>query len=171
MKHKHQIVVLIGLLIAGCGGSDFSTPPANLAPTISAIPDQSTVANQKSAAIAFTVTDEQTSNLSIIASSDRQQVIPDSAIELGGDGSDRTLTVTPVIDTLGKAFITIVVTDQQGLMASASFLLTIDPQRQSMQQFTRDTFAKSADDDPELVNAVEFTQDADDDDFADLLGQ
>ena len=171
MKFRHQFIVLIGLLVAGCGGSDFSTAPANLAPTISAIPDQNTVANTTSAAIPFTVTDEQASGLSITANSDRQQVVRDSALELGGSGTARTLTVTPVIDTLGDAFITIIVTDQQGLMASASFLLTIDPQRESMQQFTRDTFAESADDDPAFVNAVEFTQDADDDDFADLLAQ
>ena len=40
-----------------------------------------------------------------------------------------------------------------------------------MQQFIRAAFASSADDDPELINAVEFAQDADDDDFADLLAQ
>ncbi len=171
MKLRHQIVVLISLLVTGCGGSDFSPVSANQAPTISAIPDQSTVANTTSAAIPFTVTDEQASGLSITASSDRQQVVPDSALELGGSGTDRTLTVTPVIDTLGDAFITIIVTDRQGSMASASFLLTIDPQQESIQLFTRTSFAESADDDPDLVNAVNFMQDADDDDFADLLAQ
>ncbi len=171
MKLRHQIVALIGLLIAGCGGSGSSPAPGNLAPTISAIPDQNTVANQQSAPIAFTITDEEASSLSITASSDRQQVVPDSALELGGSGTDRTLRVTPAIDTLGNAFITIIVTDGQGLMASTSFLLTIDPQQVSMQQFTRNTFAESADGDPELVNAVDFIQDADGDDFADLLAQ
>ena len=171
MKLRHQIVVLIGLLVAGCGGSGSSTAVGNVAPTISAVPDQSTVANATSAAIGFTVTDEQVSSLSITASSDRQQVVPDSALELGGSGTDRTLTVTPVFDTLGDAFISIVVTDTQGLSASTSFLLTVDPLQESMQMFTRNTFAESADGDPEFINAIEFTQDADDDDFADLLAQ
>ena len=171
MKMRHQIVVLIGLLLAGCGGSDFSPAPANQAPTISAVPDQSTVANATSAAIGFTVTDEQASALSITASSDRAQVVPDSSLELGGSGTDRILTVTPVFDTLGDAFISIVVTDTQGLSANTSFLLTVDPLLESMQQFTRNTFAELADDDPEFVNAVNFTQDADDDDFADLFAQ
>ncbi len=171
MKSRHQMIVLIGLLVAGCGGSDFSPAPVNQAPTISAVPNQSTVANATSVAIGFTVTDEQASALSITASSDRQQVVPDSALELGGSGTDRTLTVTPVFDTLGDAFISIVVTDTLGLSANTTFLLTIDPLQESMQQFTRSTFAELADDDPEFVNAVNFTQDADDDDFADFFAQ
>ena len=171
MKLRHHFFVLIGLMVAGCEGSDPAPTPVNMAPTISVVQDQSTVANQQSAAIMFTVTDEQTSGLSVTASSDNQQVVPDSGLELGGSGADRTLRVTPVIDTLGDAFITIIVTDQQGSMDSASFLLTIDPQQESIQQFTRVAFADPADGDPELVNAVDFIQDADNDDFADLLAQ
>ena len=174
MKYKIQIVALIGLLVAGCGGgSDFSPAPApvNTAPTISAIADQNTTANEQSAAIAFTVTDEQTSNLSISVSSDNQQVVSDSGLVLGGNGTTRSLTITPVIDTLGDAFITIIVSDQAGLLASTSFLLTIIPQQKSIQQFVRTEFAQVEDGEPALINAVAFEQDADNDDFADLLAQ
>jgi hypothetical protein len=169
MNMKNQLVALVGLLVAACGGTDYSAPRANVAPTISAIADQSAVANQKSGPIAFTVSDEQTGNLSVSASSDNQQIIPDSEIELGGSGSARTLAVTPVIDSLGDAYVTVFATDQQGLTASASFLLTIDPEQLSMQQFTRVNFAEDSSGEPELVNAVEFDQDASEDDFADLL--
>ncbi len=171
MKTKIQIATLLSLLVAGCGGSGSSPAPGNLAPTISAIADQNTTANEQSAAIAFTVTDEQASNLSISASSDRQQVVPDSELVLGGSGTMRSVTITPVIDTLGDAFITIIVTDQAGLSASTSFLLTVVPQQVSLQQFVRTTFADAEDGDPALINAIAFDQDADNDDFADLLAQ
>lgn len=171
MKFKFQIVALIGLLVAGCGGSDFSPAPVNTAPIISAIADQNTTANEQSAAIAFTVTDEQTSNLSISVSSDNQQVVPDSGLVLGGTGATRSLTITPAIDSLGDAFITIIVTDAAGLSASLSFLLTVVPQQVSTQQFVRTTFAEAETGDPALINALAFDQDADNDDFADLLAQ
>ena len=172
MNLKNLTVATIGLLVAACGnGSDPAPAPINAAPTISVIADQSTMANQASAPIAFTVTDEQLSSLGLSATSDNQEVVPDTGLVLGGSGGDRTLTVTPTLDRLGDAFITVTVTDQAGLSASTTFLLTIDPQQVSVQQFTRTTFALSADGDPELINAIEFTQDADNDDFADLLAQ
>ncbi|MDX1405369.1 MAG: hypothetical protein R3192_12560 [Woeseiaceae bacterium] len=173
MTFNKTVLALTGLVIAGCGGSGSGPAPAavNQAPTISAIPDQATMANQQSSAIGFTVTDEQTSALSITASSENQDVVTDQAIELGGSGANRTVRITPVIDTLGDSFITIFATDSQGLTASSSFLLTIEPQMLSMQQFVRDAFAKDADGEPGSVNAIDFQQDADGDDFADLLAQ
>lgn len=168
MNIRHQIIAVIGLCIAGCSGSDSAR---NRAPSISAIADQATMANAPSAAIVFTVTDEQASNLSITVSSDRQTVIPDSGIVLTGIGTARSLTVTPVIDTLGDAFVTIIVTDRAGLSASTSFLVNVIPQQASMLQFTRASFEQDEADDPQLVNAIEFDQDAADDDFADLLAQ
>ena len=81
----------------------------------------------------------------------------------------RTLTVNPVVDMTGDAMITIIVRDAENLAASSSFLLTVTAEQKSMQQFTRDNFVSTPDDEPELINAVEFAQDADDDDFADLL--
>ena len=174
MKARITTIALISVLVGACssGGSDAPPPPpANMAPTISQIQDQSTTANQASAPIAFTVSDEDVGSLSFTLMSDNQPVVPDDGLVLGGSGTSRTLTVTPVVDTLGDSMLTIIVTDTGGLSASASFLLTIAAEQQSLQQFTRDTFALAADGDPELINAVEFTQDAEDDDFADLLAQ
>lgn len=169
MKINTQIFALLSLFIAGCGGS--SQAPVNQAPTISAIADQSTTANATSSAIAFTVTDEDTAGLSFSTSSDNQLVVPDSALVLVNNDSSGSITVTPVIDTLGDAFITIIVSDSAGLSASTSFLLTIVPQQVSLQQFVRTEFAQAEDGEPALINAVAFDQDADDDDFADLLAQ
>lgn len=172
MKQTHKMVVLIGLLVAGCSGGSGSTPsPINAAPTISAIADQSTIANVQSNPIAFSVTDEQTGSLSIIATSDNQDVLLDENLVLSGSDASRSLTVTPVSDTLGDAMITIVVTDASGLSASSSFVLTIDPQQLSFSDFVRSSFSAVPEAEPSLINAVQFIQDAGDDDFADLLAQ
>ena len=169
MKFRYLMAALAGLLVAGCSGN--GSEPVDDIPAITAIADQNTTANEQSIAIAFTVTDEQLANLSISVSSDNQQVIPDSGLALGGNSSGRTLTVTPTFDVLGDAFITIIVTDLSGQSASTSFLLTVVPQEQSLQQWTRAFFLEDENDAPELINAISFVQDADDDDFADLLVQ
>ncbi len=169
MKYQVQIALLMSLLVAGCGGSGSSPAPFNTAPTISTIPDQSTSANAASSAIAFTVT--SATGLSFSTSSDNQQVVPDSGLDLVSNGASGSITVTPVIDTLGDAFVTIIVSDQAGLKASTSFLLTIVPQQASLQQFVRTEFAQAQDGEPALINAIAFNQDAQNDDFADLLAQ
>ena len=172
MKTMYAGLVSVTMLVAACSsGSSDSPPPMNTAPGITAIADQAMSANGTSQPIAFAVNDEQLGSLAISAMSDRQQVVPDSGLTLTGSGGSRTITATPVIDTTGDAFITIIVTDQEGLSASTSFLLTVNAEQKSLLQFARDTFAASEDDDPALINAVEFVQDADDDDFADLLAQ
>ncbi len=170
MKYQIQIALLMSLFVAGCGGSGSSPAPINAAPpTISSIPNQSTSANVASSPIAFTVS--SATSLSFNVSSDNQQVVPDSGLDLVSNGASGSITVTPVIDTLGDAFVTIIVTDQAGLKAGTSFLLTIVPEQASLQQFVRTEFAQAQDGEPALVNAVAFNQDAENDDFADLLAQ
>lgn len=171
MKIKIQVITLLSMLVAGCGGSGSAPAPAPIvaAPTISAIVDQSTSANVTSSAIAFTVT--STSGLSYSVNSDNQQVVPTAGLNLVTNGAGGSITVTPVVDTLGDAFITIIVTDPAGLSASTSFLLTIVPEQASMQQFVRTEYAQAEDGNPALINAVAFDQDAENDDFADLLAQ
>ena len=117
------------------------------------------------------MSDEQPDNLSFTVMSDNLQLVADDGLVLGGSGTSRSITVSPVIDRTGDAVVTIIVTDAQELSASTSFLVTVDPEVKSLQQFTRETFAAPADSEPELVNAVEFVQDAGGDDFADLLAQ
>lgn len=169
MKTNIFVVTLVGLIVAGCGGSNSSPAPINIAPTISAVPDQSASANVSSSPIAFTIT--SATDVTYSVSSDNQPVVPDSGLDLVSNSGGGSITVTPVVDTLGDAFITIMATDQAGLTASTSFLLTIDPQQVSVQQFVRDEFAAAEDGEAALINAVAFDQDADDDEFADLLGQ
>lgn len=172
MKIRYASIAVVSFLVAACdGGSSTTAPAVNQAPTISVIADQSITANQASQPLNFTVADENVGNLSFSLMSDNGDVVAIDGLQLGGSGTSRTLTVTPVVDTTGDAFVTIVVTDSDGMSASTSFLLTINPQQKSMQQFTRDSFSENADAEPDFVNAIEFAQDADDDEFADLLAQ
>lgn len=171
MKVTSLYLAAVAVLVAACDGGRSNRAPANAAPAISAIGDQDVSANRTGQPIPFSVSDEQPDALSVSASSDNQDVVPDAGLTIGGSGTSRSLTITPVTDVVGDAMITIVVTDRGGLSDGASFLLTVEPEQKSMRQFARDAFAQSADDEAALINAVEFAQDADDDDFADLLAQ
>ncbi len=170
MKLINAGLVVAVSLLAACGSdSAVDRQPVNQAPTVSAIPSSNTMANGPSQAIAFSVSDESVNSVAISASSDRPQLVPDEAIVIAGNGAHRTLTITPTADRTGDAMITVIARDTNGLAASSSFLLTVIAEQKSMQQFARDVFSSPEDDEPALINAVEFAQDADDDDFADLL--
>ncbi len=171
MKRIHTSLIALTVLLSACGDSSNNRAPVNQAPTISAISDVSATANQPSAPIPFSVADEEIGSLSIAVTSDRPNLVPDSGLSISGSGANRMLTATPIDDVVGDARISLVLTDREGLSASTSFLLTVDAEQRSIQQFARDAFATAEDDEPVLVNAVEFLQDADDDDFADLLAQ
>jgi len=169
-----KLIYLCGILalglIAGCGGnSDEDRAALNRAPSVSAIGDQSTAANRSSEPFPFSVDDEDVGSLQIEVSSDRQQIVADENLELSGSDAARRLRVTPIADTTGEVMITTVVTDREGLSASSAFVLTVVPEQRSIQQFARSTFAEADNDEPTLINAVEFLQDADGDDFTDLF--
>lgn len=170
MKLRFLSIIAGSLIVAACDTSSGSGQPVvDMAPTISVIGDRSIKANTTSDPIAFSVTDEQPDALEFSLMSDNAELVPVDGIAIGGNGASRMMTVTPVDDKIGDSMVTVMATDAGGLTTSTSFLLTIERERRSMQQFTRSTFAKSGDGDPELVNAVEFDRDAEQDDFADLV--
>ena len=171
MKFRYFLVSLVAFGIVACGGGGSEVAGRNTAPAIGQIADQSVTANELSAPIAFTVSDEQITAVTLQVHSDNQPVIADSGLELAGSGANRSLSITPVVDQLGDAFITITATDGDGVSSSRSVLIVVEPQPASMLEFARGEFTGSADADPALVNALGFEQDADHDDFADLLAQ
>lgn len=171
MKTHYLGITLAGLLLAGCGGGSDNAVRTDVAPTVSGLTDVNIAANQESQPISFTVSDEQVGRVSLVANSDNQAVLPDDGLRIAGSGSNRTLTITPSIDALGDAFVTVTATDQGGLSSNSSFLVILDPEQKSIQQFTRTEFPSEANAAPELINAVEFIQDADQDDFGDLFSQ
>lgn len=171
MKNCYTIIALGGLLVGGCGGSGGQGPAQNAAPTVSAIADRTVTANETVQPIEFSVDDDATdaSDLSVTAMTIDQGVVTDDNIEIVGQSSARSLLVMPIADEIGNAEISVVVTDDAGLSDAVTFMLSVNPETKAISEFTRSNFAAPEDGDPVPINAVVFEQDAEDDDFEDLL--
>jgi hypothetical protein len=102
------------------------TPAVNTPPTISQIPDQTTIQDTNTAPIPFTVGDSETaaSNLTVSASSSNPTLLPVGNIVFGGSGSNRTVTLDPATGEFGTAAVTVSVSD--GVAASSvTFQFTV----------------------------------------------
>jgi hypothetical protein len=99
------------------------------APTISAISDTTIEEDGTTGPIDFTVDDAETApeDLSVTASSGNTDLVPDDSIDLGGSGSDRTVTVTPTADSNGTAAIELVVENGDSLTDTTTFDVTVEP--------------------------------------------
>ncbi len=106
--------------------SDTFVLTVNSAPTISDITDQGTNADGSTAAIDFKVSDSQTAadSLSVSCSSSNTTLVPNANIIFGGNGANRTVTVTPTSGQTGTATITVTVSDGS-LSTSDTFVLTV----------------------------------------------
>ena len=93
-------------------------------PIIGMIPDQVTRENVPVGPIRFTV---QPGNVTVEAVSNNQTVLPNANIVLGGEGRNRTLTLTPGLDQIGIAEVTVVASDLRS-EARATFTLTVLPE-------------------------------------------
>ncbi len=100
--------------------------PVNDPPALTVIPDQ--VVNEDTAAgpIAFTVGDEETSNLVVTATSLNAGLVPAANITLGGAGINRTLTLLPATNQSGSAAI-VVTADDGAASTSTTFVLRVRP--------------------------------------------
>ena len=94
--------------------------------TISTIPDQSITMNSATAALPFTVDGAQTSpdELTVTADSSDPALVPVGNILLGGSGTNRTVTVTPLAGKSGRSRIHLTM-DNGITTVSTSFLLTV----------------------------------------------
>ncbi|HWH68264.1 MAG TPA: Ig-like domain-containing protein, partial [Candidatus Sulfotelmatobacter sp.] len=103
-----------------------STSTSPEAPTLSAIPNQTTSENTPTAPIAFTVSDADTAaaNLTVSATSANATLVPNANIVVGGSGNSRSLTLTPAANQSGTATITVRVSDG-AQSTSTSFTLTV----------------------------------------------
>ncbi len=95
----------------------------NSEPTISPIDNQYIGQDTSTGAIGFTVGDGQTAAgaLAVSAVSSNTTLVPNGNIVLGGSGANRTITVTPAAGLVGATTITVTVTDEGGLEATATF--------------------------------------------------
>ncbi len=96
------------------------------APTITAIPAQSTFEGVPTSGISFTINDADTgpASLTLSAASSNQTLVPNGNIVFAGSGGNRTVTVTPAAGQTGSVQITITVSDGS-LTAQSSFALTV----------------------------------------------
>jgi fibronectin type 3 domain-containing protein len=102
-------------------------PATNSPPTISTISDQVGYVDTALGPVPFTIGDSQTpaANLSVSVVSSAEAVVPSANIVLGGNGANRTLSLTPAAGQVGVAQITITVSDGTN-SAQASFNVTIE---------------------------------------------
>jgi len=98
------------------------------APTLSAIPSQTTPKDTATPAITFTVSDSESDPLTVSAASTNEALVPVGNIAFDGTGANRTVTVTPAAGVSGVTRITVFVTDGFNT-ASNSFVLTVFPSR------------------------------------------
>jgi hypothetical protein len=97
----------------------------NTPPAISDIPNQ-TLNEDSSVQVNFTVTDQQTTSITVSVSSPDVGLLPSTGLVLGGSGSSRSLTITPAPNQSGVG--TVVVTANDGeLSSSKSFVVTVNP--------------------------------------------
>ena len=101
-------------------------PATNLPPVISRIADQTLPAGN-SLTIPFFITaiGQPGSSLAVQASCEDPVLVPDSNLDLNGEGFDRTLTVRSTPARAGTANIKLTVTDGLGRLANRSFSLTV----------------------------------------------
>ena len=96
------------------------------APTITAIPDQTTTEDVATAALPFTLGDPDTpiADLVVTGSSSNKTLVPDANIVVSGSDISRTVTITPAADQSGTTTITLTVSDGAAT-ASTTFDVTV----------------------------------------------
>ncbi len=104
-----------------------SNAVVDLPPAVTAIADQILPLNSATGVLPFSIGDlnSNVSTLQVTVSSSNPQLVPTSAIILGGSGANRTLQITPSLMQTGTSTITLNVSDG-ALVTSATFLVTVD---------------------------------------------
>ncbi|MDB5341498.1 MAG: Repeat family, partial [Planctomycetaceae bacterium] len=99
--------------------------PQNDPPSLSTIANR-TITEDTTAAISFTVGDDETpvSSLVVTVTSSNHALLPDANAVLTGTTGSRTITVTPLLNQSGTSTITVTVNDG-ALQTTKTFLLTV----------------------------------------------
>jgi uncharacterized repeat protein (TIGR01451 family) len=123
-----MVTVRDGALLTATDTFTVTVNPVNDDPTIGTITNQSSNANTAVGPLAFTVgdIDNDVADLTLSATSSNQAVVANAGITFGGNGANRTITITPVADQGGQTTITVTVNDGAAT-ASTSFVLTVAP--------------------------------------------
>jgi hypothetical protein len=96
------------LTVTSTSDSGDDTDSKNTPPTISSIPSQTTTVGTP-LMLEFTIDDEETnpSELIVTATSDNPAVVSDDNIELGGNGAEISMTITPRSEGIAKITVTV----------------------------------------------------------------
>lgn len=97
----------------------------NNAPQLSNVPNQAVPISGATGPLAFTVSDVETpaSDLIVTATSSNPAFVPASAIVLGGSGSNRSVSVTPIPGQSGTTTVSLTVTDGSGATSTKTFVV------------------------------------------------
>ena len=125
--------VVIAVTVRDAGGLSATSNvtlivnPINDAPTISEIATQFVQESGSSGTIPVTIGDLETagSGLQVTASSSNQSLILNSGLAVSTNGTNRTLTITPVQYQNGSATVTLIVRDPEGLSALIQFVVNV----------------------------------------------
>lgn len=125
-------------------------------PTISSIADVTTIEDQVTNAIPFSVSDADgsVSALTVSAVSTNTTLIPTNRIVVTGTARQRSLVVTPALNQHGTATIDLIVTDGDGYSATTSFNVTVTPDN-DLPTISNITDKTTSEDTP--TNAIAFT--------------
>ena len=163
---KHKLWVISGLVLAlsGCFDSDddndYQAPEENVAPV--AVDEMLTTQADISIDGTLTATDADGDSLTFGLGENGTL----GNAEVNVDGS---FTYTPNAQVTGSDSFTFTVSDGVNPEVTATVSVTIEAQQVSFSSYTRDAFNQAPTDEPLPINGREFTQDADDTTFDDLL--
>ncbi|MFD3306613.1 Ig-like domain-containing protein [Alteromonas macleodii] len=163
---KHKLWVISGLVLAltGCFDSDddndYQAPEENAAPV--AVDEMLTT--QADIALDGTLTATDADGDALTFGLGENGTLGNA--EVNADGS---FTYTPDAQVTGSDSFTFTVSDGVNPEVTATVSVTIEAQQVSFSSYTRDAFNQAPTDEPLPINGREFTQDADDTTFDDLL--
>lgn len=122
------VTVRDGLLASSSDSFVLMVDAVNDPPTISPIPDQTTIYSTAKGPLSFTLNDVETpvNNLTMATNSSNSALVPNANIVLAGSGPTRTVTITPATNVSGTLTITISANDGTATTTEA-FNLTINP--------------------------------------------
>jgi lysophospholipase L1-like esterase len=103
-------------------------PAVNNRPTISTLANQTIDEDSALGPLAFAVNDAElaAANLTVTRNSSNPSLIPNANVVLGGSGTNRNVTLTPLTNQFGSSVITLTVSDGTNVTTSV-FTLTVNP--------------------------------------------
>jgi VCBS repeat-containing protein len=163
---KHKLWVISGLVLAltGCFDSDddndYQAPEENVAPV--AVDEMLTT--QADIAFDGTLTATDADGDALTFGLGENGTLGNAEVN-----ADSSFTYTPNAQVTGSDSFTFTVSDGVNPEVTATVSVTIEAQQVSLSSYTRDAFNQAPTDEPLPINGREFTQDADDTTFDDLL--